>query len=331
MNSSQLAPVREPSWPVVAAYGAGVDSTAMLLEWINRGLPLDAVLFADTGSEKPETYAYLGLFRSWLADHGTELTVVRYVPQNFKNWPPYYSLAENCLTNGTLPSISFSRHSCSLKWKVQPQEAWTRSWEPAATCWSAGGRVVKLIGYDASPRDLARYAHARSVQADERYLYRYPLIEWGWTRSDCERRIAEAGLPVPLKSSCWMCAAQSPAELEALPKVLLRRIVLMEACAAPRLRNIDGLWRKPVLGRRGAIPRPGSMTQFIRERGLLSSENIDAIVARAPRELVRFRESVACTPASERPGMAAWLRLFDLAAELGLEAYDTPPLFDRAA
>ena len=50
----------------------------------------------------------------------------------------------------------------------------------------------------------------------------------------------------------------------------------------PRLRTVDGLWRKPVLGRLGATPRPGSITEFIRERGLLPPAEIDHIIATAP-------------------------------------------------
>ncbi|EQB16529.1 hypothetical protein RLDS_06855 [Sphingobium lactosutens DS20] len=100
--------------PVVAAWGMGVDSTAMIIEWVARGLPLSVVLTADTGVEREETYAYLPIFQRWMDRHHVEHHIVRYVPRRFKHWPPYFSLLENCLTNATLPSISFGRHSCSL-------------------------------------------------------------------------------------------------------------------------------------------------------------------------------------------------------------------------
>jgi hypothetical protein len=86
----------------------------MIIELVARGEPPDAVLMADTDSERPETVAYVPLFRAWLDDHGVDNHVVRYEPRRFKHWPPYHSLLENLLTNGTLPSISFDRHSCSL-------------------------------------------------------------------------------------------------------------------------------------------------------------------------------------------------------------------------
>src|SRR3546814_19782343 len=52
--------------PVIAAWGAGVDSTAMIIELVERGEPIDMVLFADTGSEKTDTYAFIPIFSRWL-------------------------------------------------------------------------------------------------------------------------------------------------------------------------------------------------------------------------------------------------------------------------
>src|SRR5262249_31380661 len=57
---SRASPRRpEPGSPLVVAYGAGVNSTAMLVEFARRGIRPDLVLFADTSAEKPETYEYL--------------------------------------------------------------------------------------------------------------------------------------------------------------------------------------------------------------------------------------------------------------------------------
>lgn len=41
----------------------------------------------------------------------------------------------------------------------------------------------------------------------DRYEIRYPLREWGLTRRDCGKMIADAGLPVPPKSACFFCPA----------------------------------------------------------------------------------------------------------------------------
>src|SRR3546814_10709387 len=81
-----------------------------------------------------------------------------------------------------------------------------------------------------------------------------------WSSDVCS---SDLGLPVPVKSSCFFCAAMKPHEVQTLPAWCLRLIVLMEARAAPRLINVEGLWR------RSTRARPGTMTEFIRDRGLL--------------------------------------------------------------
>lgn len=298
----------------MVAYGGGVDSTAMLIEIVEAGLPLDKILFADTGSEKPATYAFVSMFEEWLRARGHDLVTVRYEPRDFKHFPPYRTLDENCFTNGTLPSISFGFSSCSQKWKIEPQDRWARAWEPAVSIWARGGRVIKLIGYDCSPADAKRYA-LREGQTSDRYVYGYPLRRLGWKRHDCEARIQAAGLAVPPKSACFMCGAMKPHEVESLSVSQLRRIVLLEARAAPRLKTIEGLWRNGVKGTRGGQARPGRITDFIRDRGLLPADEIERIVAAAPRALVRWQEEHAHLPPEERPELAEWLKLFDLMSD----------------
>ena len=308
--------------PVLVAWGAGVDSTSMIIEMVARGERIDQVLFADVGAEKPSTYAYVELFGQWMRDRGIAFEIVRYEPQNFKNFPAYRTLDENVLTNATLPSVSFGFGSCSVKWKASPQNKWAERWAPAQRIWAQGGKVIKVIGYDAGLKDSVRYAE-REGYVDAKYAFRYPLREWGWDRAACEARIAAEGLPVPPKSACYMCAATKPHELHELPVELLRRIVLMEARARPRLRNVDGLWRKPVKGLRGATPRPGSMTEYIRDKGLLPVEDIAEIEAAAPTDLAAFQDLAGGVAIDTRPELASWLRLFDLKRS---GHFDTGPL-----
>ncbi|MBP2278405.1 hypothetical protein OVY29_23160 [Sphingopyxis sp. SE2] len=295
--------IAEPP-PVVLAYGIGVDSTALLIELEARGEAPDLVLTADPGAEKPATYEYQKLIASWMAARQIRYEVVRYVPRRFKHWPPYYSILENVLTNATLPSISLGRHSCSLKWKVAPQDAFLKRWAPAQAAWARGHKVTRLIGYDASPADTRRYAHASAID-DPLFDCRYPLREWRWTRDHCTARIEAAGLPVPPKSSCFFCGAIRPDEVRALPQWCLRLIVLIEARAEPRLRTVEGLWR------RSTKTKPGRITDFIRAERLLPEAEIDAIRRDAPTELVRFQDAAGLVPMSERPTMEEWLESFN--------------------
>lgn len=280
--------------PLVASVGLGVDSTAMLVLFKQQGRRPDAILFANTGGEKDETLAFLPVLNAWCVSVGfPEITVVTYVPQNFKHYPPYYTLEQNCLTNGTLPSEAFGFGSCSIKWKAEPQKKWLQTWQPALDCWAAGGQVIRAIGFDASGADQKRsYAAAKIV--DPLFAYWYPLQDAGWDRERCKAEIAKAGLPVPPKSSCFFCPNMSPAEILELDPKYLRRIVMMEARAKPRLRKIQGLWRNGVKGVRDpSKKRPGRMTDFIVERKLLPVAEVLAIEAGAPRELIDRAEAFA--------------------------------------
>src|SRR5215216_2891692 len=64
---------------LVVALGLGRDSTALLVLLYELGIRPDLILFADTGGEKPETYAYVSVLNAWLVRVGFPLiTVVRH-------------------------------------------------------------------------------------------------------------------------------------------------------------------------------------------------------------------------------------------------------------
>ena len=111
----------------------------------------------------------------------------------------------------------------------------------------------------------------------------------------------------PVLAAYGVCPVTKPHELHEMGPDLLRRIVLMEARAAPRLTTVEGLWRTAVKGTRGATPRPGSMTQYIREKGLLPADEIDHIISAVPTALVRAAAESARLPVAMRDPLATWL------------------------
>ncbi len=256
--------------PLVVSYGAGVDSTAMLVGMAARGVAVDMILFANTGSEKPETYDYLHkVMQPWLAARGLPaVEVVKYVPKKSRHGV-YHSLEQECLVAGTLPSLAFGYKKCSLKWKRGPMDARVRTWAPALEAWRRGQKVIRAIGYDAGKADMKR---GWKLKDDARHSYWYPLRQWGWDRERCEAEILAAGLPLPMKSACFFCPASKPRELDWLAAEhpeLAGRIVEMERVAKPNLRKIEGLWGQGCKGTRGAEARPGSMTVYLRRLPIL--------------------------------------------------------------
>jgi hypothetical protein len=233
--------------PIIVAYGAGVDSTALLIGLWDHGIRPDLILFADTGSEKPETTAYLPIIGAWLEANGfPPVTVIKRSSPRAGDT----SLHGECLRKRVLPSLAYGGHSCSLKWKVEPQWRFTRAyygWDSHRQRWRHGPWVTKLIGYDCEPADARRVQRAVGKwPPGHRYLY--PLIEWGWDRARCEQVILAEGLPLPIKSACFMCPASKRAEVDWLAAThpeLIDISVEMERRAHRRgLRTTRGLGRR---------------------------------------------------------------------------------------
>lgn len=79
--------------PVVAAWGAGTNSTAMIIELVRRGEIPDMTLLAAM-PEQPHTRRLIPIFRQWMDDHGVPNEIVEYQARFFKHWPPYTSLLD---------------------------------------------------------------------------------------------------------------------------------------------------------------------------------------------------------------------------------------------
>lgn len=322
MKQDELPLAHGLETPLVVNAGIGVNSTALLVELKRQGIRPDIVVFADVGDERPSTYAYIPVLNEWLDSVGfPQITTVRYQVGNFKNWPPYHTLGENCLTNGTLPGIAFGPKSCSVKWKRTPIEKHLKEHPAIKPLLAVGGRFTQYIGYDAGPPDLRRRKVADTI-TDKLADQEYPLQTWGWDRMRCIKEIAKEGLMVPDKSSCTFCTAMKPFEVESLPKRELRKIVAMESRYFPRMklrqqevekefeaamlvwnqsgcigkkprrgRTVEGLWVSPVKGMRGAVPKPGNMTDYIRDTGLLDQAEIEFILETVPREIIAWQDA----------------------------------------
>ena len=63
------------------------------------------------------------------------------------------------------------------------------------------------------------------------------------------------------------------------------------------------------------MPRPGSITEFIRDRGLLPPDEIDRIIATAPLALLDFQAVQAAIPPEQCAPMGRWLADFQRAAD----------------
>ncbi len=219
------------------AYGAGVNSTALLIGLVARSEPPDKILFADTGGEKPATYKYRDSFSTWLVANGfPAIETVRYKCDDA-------SLEHECLRKAVLPSPAYGGRSCSEKWKIRPQIEYMRQW--MAWQWMAlreVSTVTRLLGFDADEKRRAK------PSPDKGFINEYPLIAWGWTRNDCREVISKSGLCEPPKSACFFCPSSKKGEVRRLaldnPELFARAAMIEEtACASGKLTGTKGLGR----------------------------------------------------------------------------------------
>ncbi len=164
--------------------GAGVQSCAMVLLADEGKIDADVALFADTGSERPETYAYL---RDVLLPRAK-------IPIKWIGWGR--PLEERKLVG--VPTFTLidgkkghRRRTCTDHTKIRIVRRWLRSHNVThAAC---------MLGFTTDEAD-------RMFDSDVKWVEnRYPLIDMGMSRADCERFFVERGLPIPPKSSCYFC------------------------------------------------------------------------------------------------------------------------------
>lgn len=169
----------KPSHKYVLSYGAGVNSTALMIYLSRRRQKLDHVVFSDPGGELPETYRYLRVAERYLRERNIPLTIVR---------SRSGSLYDTCVRRRVIPSQVW-RWS-TRDYKITPIYRFYRSLE-CHVCQYIG------IAYD----ELERMKDSRADYVTNLY----PLVDAKLTRSDCERIIREEALPLPVKSGCFFC------------------------------------------------------------------------------------------------------------------------------
>lgn len=223
---------------LAVCYGAGVDSTAMLLALKLAGLRPDIITFADLHAEKQQTLEHLERMNSVLSEWGWENIVV--CRKETLPGTSYSDLYGNCMVNETLPSLAFGMKSCSIKWKQKPQDQLIKGVKSGPNAcdphpiWieaqRRGERIVKLIGYDCGRADMRRSCNLPVADAD--FDFSYPLQILGWDRAQCVHIITEmlGSDMVPIKSACFFCPASKIWELYWLaahePEKLERALIL---------------------------------------------------------------------------------------------------------
>ena len=176
----------------VVSFSGGKDSTAMLIHMLELGMPVDEILFCDTGAEFPAMYEHIRKVEQYI---GQKVTILRadydFEYFLFEYKPKYHrSKQENLHENG------LSWPSSHIRWCTRRLKA---------------DIIDKHLKELSKRYELVQYV---GIAADEQHRVKalhYPLIEWGWTEKDCLEYCKDKGFDwgglydVFDRVSCWCC------------------------------------------------------------------------------------------------------------------------------
>ncbi|MGW3835100.1 hypothetical protein [Streptomyces microflavus] len=188
----------------ILSLGAGVQSSSLLALSARGVLPkADFAIFADTGWEPQSVYQHLDRLEREIAEPAG-IPILRVSSGNIRDdaLDPdhrFASMPLYILNQDGGPGMT--RRQCTSEYKIKPIKK----------------KVRELLGYP-YPARIPRGVHVeqwvgistdefhRAKDSDVKYMRnRHPLIELGWSRSDCIRYLTSLGLADTPKSSCLGC------------------------------------------------------------------------------------------------------------------------------
>ena len=185
----------------------------MLLLMIEKDMPIDAVLTADTGMEFPEMYDHMAkvdehLFR----ERGIHLTMLK-SPHSFE----YLMFEQPKIKPGTL--VRRERMGVPL---------YGNGWPGIRVRWCTGQLKTHLIAKEVTrlkgQYNALNYIGIAADEAGRCKKEQYPLVEWGITEAQALQICYDRGFDfgglyrIYHRASCWCCPFQRIGELRKLRK-----------------------------------------------------------------------------------------------------------------
>lgn len=211
--------------------GLGAQSM-LLLEMACKGeIPAKASITADTGWESDRTWSngrrgpiieyFNEIVVPMCRNAGIEARFVRTVDRQKQAFIPLLQHVEECAAAGRVPNIPMFgsrkgrlRQVCTDKWKIRALRQEARRMGASTNCNAQGihageadrrmrGRFLKMSGKWSI---FQTTVPAKSGEKDIKWqTHYYPLVDLRYDRNECQRRVAESGIPYLLSSECDGC------------------------------------------------------------------------------------------------------------------------------
>jgi hypothetical protein len=207
--------------PCVRAYGGGVQSVALLHKYVRGEIERpDLVIFADTKQEPASVYETVKRDREICESKGIEFVVVSYGDlgdQDRKGiFIPAYTLNKNG-RKGTL------MRQCTDRFKIQPIRKEIRR--------RGLTNVEMWLG-------ISTDEASRQKPSSVKYITnRYPLIEMGMSRTDCEAYLAKIKITAS-KSACVFCPYRSAKAWASLTKEEMQQAIKYDVRLRDRMKGV---------------------------------------------------------------------------------------------
>jgi len=170
----------------IVSFGAGQNSTAMIIMMKNEGIKIDEIIFADPKNEMPKTYIFLKEFKKWCEKNNLKFVTVQSKLGSLKD---YYA------SKNLIPYRMFRQ--CTHKFKIIPINDYIKKEYGIKT------PINMFMGIASDEKH-----RSKKISGRKQFTYKFPLIEKEIDRKGCIEIIKKEGLSVPVKSGCYFCPFQ---------------------------------------------------------------------------------------------------------------------------
>ena len=193
----------------VVSFSGGKDSTAMLLRMLEEGMPVDIILYCDTGLEFPEMEDHIKKVEKYI---GREIIKLKAEKDFMYYATEHIKTVRSDKVPGFKPGDTRKGYGYPSVFSL---------WCTRALKTDVIGKYLRNLKKN---YELIEYVGIALDEPNRERDKNYPLINWGMTEADCLKYCYDRGFDwgglyeIWDRVSCWCCPLQSLEDLRKLKK-----------------------------------------------------------------------------------------------------------------